>query len=251
MEALQRAEAARESFDLLVSDVYMPGMNGIELADRLLARERALAILLISSRGGEPEIRRRLAPGDVAFLAKPFSPGELVAKVEEASDRAGRRGSDRALAETPAPAGTRPGIPRGAIQLAGALALVLGLGAAFSSLELSAPPLPAPIAEGATRSATIEVVAPLGPLAETPGELTWRPIEGARSYALSLRTIDGTALWQAEVAAPPADIPVEVEGAFHRAVTYYWSVEALDADGRILARSELAPFVVELADRAE
>ena len=48
-------------FDLLVSDVYMPGANGIELADRLLARQPALAVLLISSRGGEPEVRRRLA----------------------------------------------------------------------------------------------------------------------------------------------------------------------------------------------
>ncbi len=261
-DALREAEASA-GFDLLVSDVFMPGMNGIELTGRLLAREPALAVLLISSRGGEPEVRRRLAAGDVAFLAKPFSLDELAAAAAEAFERVSRRAggatSERRTGATfeaapaveeprPGPARSRSGIPA-EIQLAGALVLVLGLGVVLRSLELGAPSLPAPAARGPVRSATIEVVAPLGPLDTAPGELAWLPVEGASSYLVSLRTIDGTALWQTEVAASPADVPAEIEAALHRAVTYYWSVEALDSAGRLLARSELAPFVIELADR--
>ncbi len=249
--ALRSVVEAGEGFGLLVSDVYMPGMNGVELADRLLAGDRALAVLLISSRGGEPEIRRRLGAGDVAFLAKPFSPDELAAKVTEAYERVARRGNGATLEAIPSSAARqRSGIPKGAVQLAAALVLVLGLGVAFRNLELGAPPLPAP-ANSPMRSAIVEVVMPLGPLAEPPAELVWLPVEGASSNEVSLRAIDGTALWQTEVDAPPADIPAEVEGALHRAVTYYWSVEALDAEGRVLARSELAPFVIELANQPD
>ncbi len=257
-QALREAEAAIGDFELLVSDVYMSGMTGIELADRLLAGDRNLAVLLISSRGGEPEIRRRLAAGDIAFLAKPFSPGELAASAEEAFDRVDRRdrssprdvGSAQAAEPWPGAASSRSGMPGWAIQLSAALVLVLGVGMALRSLEVGAPPLPAPVAGDVRRSATIEAVAPLGPLAEAPAEFSWQPIAGAGSYALSLRTIDGNALWQAEVAGPPADLPPEVEESLHRAVTYYWSVEALDVEGRPLARSELAPFVIELARRS-
>ncbi len=113
-EASRSAPGGR--FNLLVSDVYMPGMNGIELADRLLSRQPELAVLLISSRGGEPEVRRRLARGDVAFLAKPFSPEELASKVDEAMDRISARQGDTlsaavpatAIEDRPAPATTRP-----------------------------------------------------------------------------------------------------------------------------------------------
>ena len=42
-EALRAAESVGENFDLLISDVYMPGMNGVELADRLLEDDPELA----------------------------------------------------------------------------------------------------------------------------------------------------------------------------------------------------------------
>ncbi len=77
-------------------------INGIELTDRLLAVRPELAVLLISSRGGEPEVRRRLATGDVAFLSKPFSPGELTAKVGEAFNRASQRRSPSPESAVPA-----------------------------------------------------------------------------------------------------------------------------------------------------
>ena len=251
-EALAAGDATEETFDLLVSDVYMPGINGLELADRLLSRQPELAVLLISSRGGEPEVRQRLARGDIAFLAKPFSPAELAAKVDEASGRATsrRRGAlaeaAPALEEPPVPETPRSRFAKGAAQAAGVAVLVLGLGALIRGFQSGPPPLPATAPEGVTRGATIEVVRPLGPLAAAPAELAWRSVEGTSSYAVSLRAIDGKALWQTEVPESPAAVPAEVEGNLHPAVTYYWSVEAFDAERRIVARSELAPFVIEL-----
>ena len=241
-----------EAFDLLVSDVYMPGMNGIELADRWIPRQPQMAVLLISSRGGEPEVRRRLAQGDVAFLAKPFAPKEFASQVSEAVERASKRLSVASPETVSAPAAqSRREAPAAralwpkAAQMLAAIALVLGLGALVRSFELGAPPLPAPAPGGATRSLTIEVVHPLGPLAEAPVELGWKPVDGADSYSVGLNAIDGTVLWRAEVARPPADLPAEIESDLQDHVTYYWSVEALDADGKLVGRSELAPFAIE------
>lgn len=244
-----------KDFDLLVSDVYMPGLNGVELADRLLSRQPELAILLISSRGGESEVRRRLALGDIAFLAKPFASSELTAKVGEAFDRVTERRGGAPSEPSPevtvpwqGPAPARHGLPKWAAQVAAVVLLVLAIGAVVRSLEHGAPPLPAPT-QSPTRSTTIEIVQPLGPLAAAPAELVWLPIDGASSYTVSLRSIDGSALWQTEVTGPTAAVPVDVESGLHRAVTYYWSVEARDAQRRLLGRSELAPFVIELTSQ--
>ncbi len=254
-EALGAAPAGATAggFDLLVSDVYMPGISGLELADRLLQRQPELAVLLISSRGGEPEVRRRLAHGDVAFLAKPFAPAELAAKVDTAFDRAGSRSDGPppeavpvAAVEEPPEAKPRHRLPRRAVQAAGVAVLVLGLGALIRGFEPGPPPQPVPAPGGVTRSATIEPVRPVGPLAATPTELVWQEVDGGSSYAVNLRAIDGKALWQAEVPGPPADVPAEVMANLNPAVTYYWSVGAFDAEHRLVARSELAPFVIEL-----
>ena len=261
----EEAMGVPNGFDLLVSDVHMPGLTGIELADRLLARQPELAVLLISSRGGEAEVSRRLAQGDVAFLPKPFSPGEVTVKVQEAFDRVSERHNTRAARSVAGatssgqvsgqvlentkqrhePTDSRFRLPRGALQLVGAVILVLGLGALLRGFDFGAPPLPAPSIESPTRGATIEIVQPLGPLAAAPTRLIWLPTDGAVTYSVSLRTIDGSALWQAAIVSPPVDVPAKITHGLHQAVTYYWSVEALDAEGKLLGRSELAPFVIE------
>ena len=243
------AAAPEGGFDLLVSDICMPGMTGIDLADRLLARAPELAVLLISSRGGEPQVRRRLAAGDVAFLAKPFSPDELAEKVAAAFEVASSRhdaapvvGSDRDDFES---ASRQPEMPGRALSLIGALGFVLAITALWRGFEPGPPPLPPAPAPGAvTRGAIIDVDHPLGRLEVAPDELVWRPIENASSYAVSINAIDGTALWRAEAATPPVVMPAGVQGTLLRTVTYYWSVEARDDDGNVLARSELAPFVI-------
>jgi CheY-like chemotaxis protein len=84
LAALELFEEDR-AFDLLVSDVVMPGMNGVQLAGRLLERRPGLRVLLMSgypSHGGVD-----LASLEAAFLQKPFGTDALVRKVRGVLDQ--------------------------------------------------------------------------------------------------------------------------------------------------------------------
>jgi FixJ family two-component response regulator len=62
----------------LISDVQMPGMNGIELQDKLIVQGSRVPIIFVTA---FPEMRARakaLAAGAIGFLAKPFSDEELI-----------------------------------------------------------------------------------------------------------------------------------------------------------------------------
>jgi PAS domain S-box-containing protein len=81
VEALAATDVNAERIDLLVSDVVMPGMNGPELAGRLVARHPTLSVLFVS--GYAPDAMDRdgvLRPG-VEFLQKPFRMSALLARV--------------------------------------------------------------------------------------------------------------------------------------------------------------------------
>ncbi|MEH1873276.1 MAG: response regulator [Nostoc sp.] len=69
--------------DLILSDVMMPGMNGIELLGQLRAdlRTREIPILLLSARAGEESAVEGLESGADDYLVKPFSRRELLARV--------------------------------------------------------------------------------------------------------------------------------------------------------------------------
>lgn len=88
VHAVARAEAALrfleedgDDVDLVLTNAFLPGMTGIDLADRLRAQGRTLRIVLSSSQATEPELQRRLARGDVEFLPRPFSLDRLTDKV--------------------------------------------------------------------------------------------------------------------------------------------------------------------------
>ena len=81
----QALEAARaEHFDVLVSDIGMPGMNGYELAARLRAEADYAATPMIAVSGFSMyhDRARALESGFNAFLTKPVSPKELIALIE-------------------------------------------------------------------------------------------------------------------------------------------------------------------------
>jgi signal transduction histidine kinase/CheY-like chemotaxis protein len=84
----------RMTFDVLVSDIGMPGEDGYELISRLRARpeERgglAPALALTASARGEDRLRA-LAAGFQLHTAKPINPGELLAAVEALAGWSGR-----------------------------------------------------------------------------------------------------------------------------------------------------------------
>jgi DNA-binding response OmpR family regulator len=82
-EALQLAETFRP--DLVLLDVMMPRRSGFEVC-RLLRENPALRlmrIVMLSARGRDVEVGKGLALGADAYVTKPFSTKELVAKVRE------------------------------------------------------------------------------------------------------------------------------------------------------------------------
>ncbi|MCA9918741.1 MAG: response regulator transcription factor [Anaerolineales bacterium] len=87
-DALTQAKLVQP--DLVVLDLNLPGMDGMEVAARL--REASdVYILMLSARGEEADRVAGLRIGADDFLTKPFSPRELVARVEAVLRR--RRGT--------------------------------------------------------------------------------------------------------------------------------------------------------------
>jgi two-component system response regulator ResD len=80
-EALRLAELHRP--DLVVLDLMLPGLDGIEVMRRLQERPgRRTAVILLTARGEESDRLIGLRRGADDYVVKPFSPAELVARVE-------------------------------------------------------------------------------------------------------------------------------------------------------------------------
>jgi PAS domain S-box-containing protein len=82
-DALALVESFPETIQLLLTDLIMPLMNGRELADRLQALRPSLKVLFMSGYEEETIGSHGIVAADLAFLAKPFRPEELMAKVRE------------------------------------------------------------------------------------------------------------------------------------------------------------------------
>lgn len=79
LEALQRLSG--EAFDLLVSDLDMPGMDGMALTARVSASLPQIKVLLISGLDDELQRAAGFPAGRVATLAKPFTLDQVKAAV--------------------------------------------------------------------------------------------------------------------------------------------------------------------------
>lgn len=90
-EALERLE--REAFDVVVLDIVMPGLDGLELLEGLNRRRGAPKVILISGNAPRDSLRRALRGGAFDLLPKPLDVDELrrvVADAASAKRRAGR-----------------------------------------------------------------------------------------------------------------------------------------------------------------
>ena len=78
-------ELERESFDLLLLDVVMPGVNGFQLCRALRkdARYAQLPIVLVTSKNQEADRHWGLKQGAAAYVTKPFSSQQLLDAVHE------------------------------------------------------------------------------------------------------------------------------------------------------------------------
>jgi DNA-binding response OmpR family regulator len=76
---------AEQAPDLVILDVMLPRMSGFDVcrALRADARLRGLRILMLSAKGRESEVEKGLGLGADAYVTKPFSTRELVARVRQ------------------------------------------------------------------------------------------------------------------------------------------------------------------------
>jgi two-component system, OmpR family, response regulator RegX3 len=72
--------AAAEHPDLVILDIMLPDMNGLEVTGRL-RRETRIPIIMVSARGDEVDKVVGLEVGADDYLAKPFGPREFIARV--------------------------------------------------------------------------------------------------------------------------------------------------------------------------
>ena len=87
-----RARLRNERFDLLVLDVMLPGEDGLALC-RALRAESNIPIIMLSARGDEMDRILGLEMGADDYLAKPFNPRELLARINATLRRIGQTGN--------------------------------------------------------------------------------------------------------------------------------------------------------------
>jgi two-component system cell cycle sensor histidine kinase/response regulator CckA len=68
----------RQHYDLLVTDIIMPKIGGVELTKRLRQRFPAFPVILISGYSEEVSILQHMPPNQIAFLQKPFLSSQLI-----------------------------------------------------------------------------------------------------------------------------------------------------------------------------
>jgi two-component system, OmpR family, phosphate regulon response regulator PhoB len=85
---------ANEAPDLLLLDWMLPGRSGLEFAQQIKQnpKTRTLPIIMVSARGEEEDRIRGLDTGADDYVTKPFSPRELVARVNAVLRRSGSDG---------------------------------------------------------------------------------------------------------------------------------------------------------------
>jgi len=89
VQTFQRPEALLEALSdrhrgCVVVDLRMPGLNGLELQQALVARAVSLPLIFVSGRADVPAAVAAMKGGAVDFLSKPVEPAELCAAVERA-----------------------------------------------------------------------------------------------------------------------------------------------------------------------
>jgi two-component system, NtrC family, response regulator HydG len=87
LDALRKIEA--DSFDLLIADIKMPGMTGIELLENVRERTPETEVIIVTGFGSIGSAIEAMKKGAVEYVTKPFDLDELILKVSKIRDRKG------------------------------------------------------------------------------------------------------------------------------------------------------------------
>jgi DNA-binding NtrC family response regulator len=81
-EALDKLQ--QEKYDLMLSDVKMPGMNGFELLEKAKSQWSDMAVIVMTGYGDAYTVKEALMKGADEYLSKPFKSHEVSLIVERA-----------------------------------------------------------------------------------------------------------------------------------------------------------------------
>ncbi len=81
-EALEMYDSDIEGFDIALLDISMPGMDGFTLCKELRKRSETIGIIMLTARTQEMDKITGLMQGADDYITKPFSPTELLARVD-------------------------------------------------------------------------------------------------------------------------------------------------------------------------
>lgn len=81
-DALAAYDSSGGSFDIALLDVMMPGMDGISVCRELRKRTGSLGIIMLTAKAQEMDKISGLMNGADDYITKPFSPSELMARVD-------------------------------------------------------------------------------------------------------------------------------------------------------------------------
>jgi len=93
------AQATDSPYDLVVLDLMLPGLDGLELCRRLRARDDYTPVLMLTAKSSELDRVAGLDLGADDYLTKPFSIRELVARVKAILRRVDALGGGEAVAD--------------------------------------------------------------------------------------------------------------------------------------------------------
>ena len=79
-----------DDFDLIVSDVVMPGLSGLELLETVRLRRASLPVVLVTGAGTYDTLTQALTRGAAGLVTKPFAHADLQSAVADALQRATR-----------------------------------------------------------------------------------------------------------------------------------------------------------------
>ncbi|MBP3966273.1 response regulator transcription factor [Paenibacillus lignilyticus] len=108
--ALALAQAASPPFDVALLDLMLPGISGFEVCEQLRQQFPRMGIIMLTAKSQEEDKIRGLELGADDYVQKPFSPGELVARLNALKRRMQPLGEepDGAVGASAAEAGALP-----------------------------------------------------------------------------------------------------------------------------------------------
>ncbi len=77
----------QQPFDVMISDIRMPGVDGLELLDRLQKKQPQMVVVMMSAYGNVDTAIEAMKRGAYDYIAKPFKPDEIILVLRKAEER--------------------------------------------------------------------------------------------------------------------------------------------------------------------